>query len=171
MIQGNDFSIISSTSHGPKPPRDTYSVRFTTVLKGMTALRLEALTFEELPKGGPGRHPDGGFVVSEMEVRDAAGRPLTLRNASASTPEDPKGRSGAGQAIDGRSETGWVLAIADGESHRLVVELAEPLGTSEETSLTLTLRQNAGELRTLGRFRLAATTEALPVRTEPGLEA
>ncbi len=38
--------------------------------------RLEALTFDELPKGGPGRDPHGGFVVSEIEVKDAAGRPL-----------------------------------------------------------------------------------------------
>ena len=169
MIQGNDFSVIASTSHGPRPPRDTYTVRFKTELAGTTALRLEAVTFEELPGGGPGRDPRGGFVVSEVEVKDAQGRAIPLRNASAST-VDGSGFSAAA-AIDGRTgEGGWALASADGESHRLVVELGEPLGTGQETTFTLVLHQNAGALRTLGRFRLAGTTAPLPVRTTPGPE-
>jgi hypothetical protein len=169
MIQGNDFSIIASTSHGPKPPRDTYTVRFKTELRGVTALRLEAPTFEELPKGGPGRDKDGGFVVTEIEVLDGAGRPVGLQRASASTKDE--GAFSAGGAIDGDTkEGGWTLAAADGEGHRLVVELAGPLGTGEETALTLVLHQNAGDLKTLGRFRLAGTTDPLPVRTEPGPE-
>ena len=36
-----------------KPPTDTYTVRFKTELERLTALRLEAQTFEELPRGGP----------------------------------------------------------------------------------------------------------------------
>jgi hypothetical protein len=141
MIQGNDFSIIASTSHGPKPPTDTYTVRFKTELDGITALRLEAMTFDELPRGGPGRDPLGGFVVSEIEVKDASGRPLALRNATASMP-DANGFSAAA-AIDGRShEGGWALDAADGESHRLVVELAEPLAREgETTTLTLVVHQ------------------------------
>ena len=167
LIQGNDFSIIASTSHGPKPPRDTYTVRFKTELRGLTALAIEANTFEELPEGGPGRGLHGGFVVSEMEVKDEQGRSLALRNATASTP-DAGGFSPAA-AIDGEvAEGGWALVTADGESHRLVVELAEPFGTGVGASLTLVLHQNQGDLRTLGRFRLAGTTAALPVRTERG---
>src|SRR4029453_13087725 len=95
MIQGNDFSIIASTANGPKPPTDTYTVRFKTELERLTALRLEAQAFEERPRGGPGRAPTGGFVVSEIEVRDAAGRPLALRNATASTPDGDGSSAGA----------------------------------------------------------------------------
>jgi mono/diheme cytochrome c family protein len=169
LIQGNDFSVIASTAHGPRPSRDTYAVRYKTELRGITALRLEALTFEELPDGGPGRGPRGGFVVSEMEIEDGRGRRLALRNATASTPDGGGGSAAA--AIDGdRSGGGWALPEADGESHRLVVELAERLGTDGETTLSLVLHQNAGEARALGRFRLQGTTEALPVRTEPGPE-
>jgi len=167
LIQGNDYSLMSSTLHGPKPPTDTYTVRFKTELSGMTAFMLEANTFEELPEGGPGRDPRGGFVVSEVEIQDAAGRPLALRNAFATNP-DEDGYSAAA-AIDGNAEAGgWALTDADGESHRLVVELAEPLAGGPDTTLTLVLHQNAGDLRTLGRFRLAATTAALPVKMEPG---
>ncbi|HEY7924696.1 MAG TPA: PSD1 and planctomycete cytochrome C domain-containing protein [Vicinamibacteria bacterium] len=170
MIQGNDFSIIASTSNGPKPPTDTYTVRFKTELERLTALRLEAQTFEELPRGGPGRDPTGGFVVSEIEVRDAAGRPLALQNATASTPDGDG--SSAAAAIDGNTKDGgWALRTADGESHRLVVELEAPVvREGETTTLTLVVHQNAGGLRTLGRLRLAGTSDALAVRTTPGPE-
>src|SRR5258707_7851224 len=53
--------------------------------------------------------------------------------------------------------------------HRLVVETAEPVGRGDETTLTLVLHQNAGQGRTLGRFRLSATTDPQPVKTEPGV--
>ncbi|MFI5184570.1 MAG: PSD1 and planctomycete cytochrome C domain-containing protein, partial [Vicinamibacteria bacterium] len=171
LIQGNDFSIIASTASGPRPPRDTYTVKFKTELKGITAFRLEAETFDELPKGGPGRGPDGGFVVSELAILDAGGRPLALRNATASTP--PAARKGFGPpaAIDGRIDKGgWSLDAADGTSHRLVAETLAPFGTSDETTLTVVLHQNAGEGRTLGRFRMAASADPQPIRTEPGPE-
>jgi len=170
LIQGNDFSIIASTANGPKPVTDTYTVRFKTELERVTALRLEAQTFEELPRGGPGRDPTGGFVVSEIEVRDAAGQPLALQNATASTPDGDVWSAEA--AIDGNAKDGgWALRAADGESHRLVVELRTPIvREGETTTLTLVVHQNAGGLRTLGRLRLAGTSEALPVRTTPGPE-
>ena len=172
LLQGNDFSIIATTASGPKPPRDTYTVRFKTALKGMTAFRLEARTFEELPKGGPGRDPEGGFVVSELVIQDAAGRKIPLRNATASTPiAGPGAPFSPGAAIDGKTaDGGWALLAADGLEHRLVVEAAEPVGSGEETTLTAVIHQNAGRLRTLGRFRLSATTDPGPVLTEPGRE-
>jgi len=173
LLQGNDFSIIATTASGPKPPRDTYTVRFKTALKGMTAFRLEARTFEELPKGGPGRDPEGGFVVSELVIQDAAGRKIPLRNATASTPiAGPGAPFSPGAAIDGKtSDGGWALLAADGLEHRLVAEAVEPVGSGDETTLTAVIHQNAGRLRTLGRFRLSATTDPWPVRTEPGREA
>jgi mono/diheme cytochrome c family protein len=171
LIQGNDFSIIATTANGPKPPRDTYTVKFKTELKGITAFRLEAITFEELPKGGPGRDPEGGFVVSEINVMDGGGRPVRLRNATASTAMGPKGWAPE-MAIDGKvDEGGWALLAADGRDHRLVMETTEPVGAGGETTFTVVIRQDAGRGRTLGRFRMSASAEAWPVRTEPGPEA
>jgi mono/diheme cytochrome c family protein len=171
LIQGNDFSIIATTANGPKPPRDTYTVKFKTELKGITAFRLEAITFDELPKGGPGRDPDGGFVVSEITVMDGDGRPVRLQNASSSTtPSKDVERPQA--AIESKvGNGGWALPTADGNNHRLVMETTEPVGAGGETTFTAVIRQDAGLGRTLGRFRMAASSEPWPVRTEPGPEA
>jgi hypothetical protein len=140
LIQGNDFSLIATTATGPKPPRDTYTVRFETTLSRITRFRLDAVPFEELPRGGPGRDPGGGFAVTGIEIDDAAGR-----------------------SVARRSET-WELAEADGEGHALLLDAtAEPGG-----ALTLVLRQNAGDGRTLGRFRLSATDAPLDTCTDLG---
>jgi hypothetical protein len=171
LIQGNDFSLIATTASGPRPATDTYTVRFKTALRNITAFRLEALTFDELPEGGPGRGAHGGFVVSEMELRDAADRPIALRDATASTEPATDPRLSPAAAVDGRDAGGgWTLAAADGENHRLVVNAAATQGPAEENTFTLVLRQNAGDGRTLGRFRLAATSATGPIATYPGPE-
>jgi hypothetical protein len=97
---------------------------------------------------------------------------VALRNATASTPEpEPSLRFNPAAAIDGRiGEGGWALSAADGDSHRLVVEAVEPVGGGDEATLTVVVHQNAGQGRTLGRFRIAGTTEAGPIRTRPGPE-
>ncbi len=161
LIQGNDFSVIAA---GPGAPKDTYTVRYKTGLHGITALRLEAATFEELPRRGPGRDPQGGFDLTEMTVLDEAGKPVRLRNASASTISEK--RSVPRHAVDGRTKgDGWALRVADGDSHRLVAETVEPIGREPETTLTVVLHQNKGDGRTLGRFRVSATTDPRPVTT------
>jgi hypothetical protein len=121
-------------------------VRFTTALRDITAFRLEAVPFEELPKGGPGRDPEGGFLVTEIAFHDEAGSPLRFRS-----PAGP-----------------WALAAADGETHRLILETLSPVGTEEETTLTVVLRQDAGGGKTLGRFRVSATARTEPVCRDLG---
>jgi mono/diheme cytochrome c family protein len=146
LIQGNDFSLIATTRNGPKPPADTYTVRFTTALRGARAFRLEAVPFEELPKGGPGRALDGGFVVTGIELHDGAGRPVDFL-----APRTP-----------------WEVRAANGETHRLILETAAPAGEGEETTYTLVIRQDAGGGRTLGRFRFSATASTDSVCRVPG---
>ena len=174
LIQGNDFSIIATTAAGPKPPRDTYTVRFKTDLQGITAFRLEALTFEELPQGGPGRDPDGGFVVSEMVVRDADGTaPSALRNASASTPaeRDPARPRRGHRRRDVATEAGRSTA-ADGESHRLVVEAAEPRGRGRRDDPDPRAPPERGSVPDAGPLpALRARRAAGEVGTAPGPES
>ncbi len=47
----DDASVFVS---GDQSKRDLYTLRFSTNLKGITAIRLEALPDDRLPHGGPG---------------------------------------------------------------------------------------------------------------------
>ena len=56
---------------GKGPEKDTYSIRLAGPLRGLTALRLEALPDEALPAKGPGNAKNGNAVVSEITARVA----------------------------------------------------------------------------------------------------
>ncbi|MCW5559391.1 MAG: hypothetical protein KIT22_16370 [Verrucomicrobiae bacterium] len=61
-----DGSILAS---GFLPGTDTYTIRTTTSLVGITGFRLEGLADPSLPTDGPGRQPDNGnFILSEFSV-------------------------------------------------------------------------------------------------------
>lgn len=61
-----DGSILASSKN---PTTDTYTIRTTTGLVGITGFRLEALEDPTLPTSGPGMQPDNGnFVLSNFTV-------------------------------------------------------------------------------------------------------
>ena len=53
---------------GPNPDRETYTIAARTSLRGVTAIRLEAIPDPALPGGGSGRAADGNFVLSQIRV-------------------------------------------------------------------------------------------------------
>ena len=61
----DDHSILVS---GNNPQHDIYVITGKTHATNLNAIRLEALTHESLPGGGPGRHTNSNFVLSEFEV-------------------------------------------------------------------------------------------------------
>jgi hypothetical protein len=69
FTQLEDYSLLAG---GDNPDTDTYAIVVSTDLKGITALRVEALPHESLPSGGPGR-ASGNFVLNDVRVT-AAGR-------------------------------------------------------------------------------------------------
>lgn len=89
---------------------------------------------------------------------------LRLMNPSADFAQKDFGPAGV---LDGAPKTGWAFAPELGKPHALVVELGEPLDIPEDGELTVTIQQTFGDGHTLGRFRLSATTLALPVRELP----
>jgi hypothetical protein len=160
----DDGSLLVS---GENPATDTLTVTLRTTLAGITAVRLEALPDASLPAQGPGRAPNGNLVLHELRLAaapaaDAAqARGITLANASHDFAQD--GFSAAG-AIDNNPGSGWALAPQFGQPHAAVFETVEAVGAEGGTLLTFTLEQNFGSQHTIGRFRLAATTAARPVR-------
>ena len=156
---------------GKVPQKDTYTVTVRTKLRGITALRLEALHHKSLPKNGPGRRPNRpNFVLTELRVSakdassDDAAQPVKLV-APQSSFHQPNFH--AGRAIDGNDATGWAIAAEFGKSHWATFRTAKPIGDGDETLLAFVIQQNHGSQRTIGRLRLSAmvgeaTTAGLP---------
>ena len=82
----DDNSILAG---GTNPPKDIYEITAGTASGKLTAVRLEALTHETLPGGGPGRHSNSNFVLSEFELTAASARDPSLRRWSSSCRQKP----------------------------------------------------------------------------------
>ncbi len=164
-----DGSILAT---GDNPASDRYTMTFATQLQGITGLRLEALADKRLPASGPGRVAHGNFVLSEVRatIRDAAGaaaEAVGLQNAAA---DFAQGKNGSqwpiSGAIDGDIKTGWAISPQMGQDHVAVFETASDVGFEGGSQLVLVLDQQYGSQHTLGKFRVAVTTAARPIRLQ-----
>ncbi|GIT38137.1 MAG: hypothetical protein Ct9H300mP7_0580 [Verrucomicrobiota bacterium] len=57
---------------GQAPERDTVTFTVALPIDGVTAVQLDVLTDESLPKGGPGRAPNGNLHLSEIVLKRLA---------------------------------------------------------------------------------------------------
>jgi Protein of unknown function (DUF1553)/Protein of unknown function (DUF1549)/Planctomycete cytochrome C len=173
----DDGSVFSS---GDITKRDAYDLTLdVSGLNGITALRLEAIPDERLPRGGPGRiyyeGPIGDFWLSEITAtptptlaRSASedstptrsvsegpvSRPLKFKSASHSF---AKGKNTAEAAIDGDPQSGWSIDGGQGRTHYAVFQLDQPLADADTIDVQLLFeRYYAGAL---GRFRIWATAD------------
>jgi hypothetical protein len=148
-----DQSILAS---GDQTKRDVYEVSFQGV-PDITAIRLEALPDDSLPRRGPGRvyyeGPFGDFFLSELTVT-ADGKPVRLSRASQSFAD---GGNTAANAIDGKPETGWSINGGQGRAHEAVFNLAAPLAQSRELGLQMVFEKYYAAA--LGRFRVSVTAD------------
>src|SRR5262249_40595294 len=165
-----DNSIFAS---GKNPSPESYTISTSTKLTGITALRLEVLSDRRLPAGGPGRAPNGDFVLSRLRGTAAPqneptkARPVALGKATADFSQDG---FPVQNAVAGTPDSGWAVAPAFGTTHRAVFEVKEPVGFPAGTVLTFTLDQKyAGKDHNIGKLRLSASTAkgSLPLEGLP----
>ena len=165
----SDGSLLSS---GPRPERDTYTIRASAPLDGITAVRLEVLGHESLPKLGPGRQDNGNLHLSELEVRVESSRESGLQEIPLANPSADFNQDGwtIAHALDRKSQTAWGIHPRVGETHRAVFELMAPLRLPAGARLIVALKQLHGGGHLIGRPRLAVTDAPLPVSvsTLPG---
>jgi Protein of unknown function (DUF1553)/Protein of unknown function (DUF1549)/Planctomycete cytochrome C len=164
----DDNSVLASSD---QTKRDVYDLKYRTDLRGITAVRLEVLPHESLPKGGPGRvyyeGAFGDFFLSELTL-SADGRPVKFKGASSSF---HAGNNKIALAIDGDPRTGWSINGGQGKAHAAVLNLAAPLSALKELALQMVFEQYYASA--LGRFRISVTTDprkveasALPAEIE-----
>jgi hypothetical protein len=162
----DDGSILVS---GENPERDRLTIVVSTTLTGITGLRLEVLPHENLSRNGPGRAPNGNFVLSEIRAAAVPNRepekagPVVFGQA---TQDFSQPDFVAAQSIDGKNDDqkGWAIAEGAGRAHVAVFETKENVGAEGGVMLTIVLDQQYGAQHSIGRFRLSATTSPRPVR-------
>ena len=150
-------------------------------LSRITAIRLEVLTDESLPRQGPGRQDNGNFHLSEFEVFvDGNDKPIRLVNPTADFNQSGWEIS---KSIDGNESTAWGIDPKEGMSHQAVFELKEPMSLERDATetpsatnesekkrvhsskrLRIVLKQLHGRAHLIGRMRISVTDAAVPVR-------
>ena len=190
----NDGSFLAL---GYAPTKHTVKLWITNDLQNINAFRLELLTDPNLPCNGPGRSFKGTCALTEFKVEamDAANptNKVTVKFSRATadfaqpeTPLEPNFEDKSGRkrvtgpveyAIDGKDETAWGIDAGPGRRNQprhAVFECAAPVGFPGGTILVFHLTQNHGGWNSddimnnnLGRFRLAASTNAPPVLADP----
>jgi hypothetical protein len=157
----DDGSVLASDNLAGD---ESYTFTAETSLEGITAVRLEVLTHDSLPKGGPGRATNGNFILGELKLavipRDSQALPIPLTFSRAvadhSQPKFP-----VSAAIDGKLTTGWAInGAADGlnVNRAAYFVLAQPCGDQAGARLSFTLDHRSARPYPVGRFRLSVTT-------------
>jgi hypothetical protein len=165
LTKQDDLSVFAT---GPKG-NTAYTVVAGTDLRGITAVRLEVLSDERLPNGGPGRAPNGNFVLNQFELKVAPkSDPMNAQKAffAKARADFSQENFTIGLAIDGSTNggKGWALAPNTGVSHWAVFELKEPINIEGGALLTFTFGQQFTQNdHQIGRFRLSVAAAKPPV--------
>ncbi|MDE2928845.1 MAG: PSD1 and planctomycete cytochrome C domain-containing protein [Acidobacteriota bacterium] len=160
LVKQEDGSLLA---RGANPAHNNYKVEVRSSLAGITGFRIEALKDPTLPNSGPGRAAQGEFALSEVGIEASTGEegkePQELEIDSAVALQELDGFEVA-RAVDGEEVTGWSPGGLDGPNHnrQIVVILKEDAGSSSGITFHFKLEQRLGDHRTMGRFRLSATT-------------
>lgn len=159
----DDQSVLAG---GANPGKDIYDISARTTAEQITAIRLETLTHKTLPGGGPGRHSNSNFVLSEFELTAVSmadpKQQQRVKFVKATADYSQKGYE-IHKTIDGTvaNNNGWAV---DGPTRKepatAVFIAAEPFGFADGTELRFRLRHEAGfATHGIGRARLAVTTD------------
>lgn len=176
-----DASILAGDKN---PQADRYTIEAKTKLTGITAVRIEVLNDASLPKGGPGRDPDGNFFLSDFEVQavpaDGSGRAEQIIFKGASANDAQKGYEVKNLLRKESSTTlrGWAIDAAPSDvplPRQAVLIAKQPFGFSGGTALTIRMKHEMRfSSRNVGRLRLSVTSAKdpaeivkLPVRMWP----
>src|SRR5262249_49776754 len=115
--QDDGSALISGTN----PPIETLVFTYTTDLKDIRAIRVEALTHPSLVKNGPGRAVNGNFALTDLKVvassKADGKKSITVKLKNARATFEQKGLPVAA-AIDADSVTsGWAIDPQFGKDH------------------------------------------------------
>jgi mono/diheme cytochrome c family protein len=144
--------------------KDTYTFTVCTKLTGIRGFKLEIPNTPTAAGADAAKKAE--FVLTDLTIRDTANPSAPLKLVRARANLDQRTHPAAG-AIDADAMTGWSVAASAADDAWLIVETAQPVGSAEGTTFTVTLRQDYGEARTISRFRFSAITGEVGSTTFP----
>ncbi|WP_437231035.1 PSD1 and planctomycete cytochrome C domain-containing protein [Planctomicrobium sp. SH661] len=153
--------------------QDQYVINAQCGVKGVTAIRLEALPDVRLPGGGPGmtyyEGNKGDFFLTEIRLQQQ-GMNIPFKGASFSYGGNQFGPNSAGMptAIDGDLQTGWSVDGRQGTSLTAIFTLPSPTDLDD---ISIELNFGRHFAASLGKFRLSVTTSPDPVALDLTPEA
>ncbi len=156
---------------GDVPEKDTYTFEFDSDAGSVDRIRVEAIASDNT---GPGRAPNGNFVLSEISVKvKSAGaessRDVKLVKAEAdfSQKDYP-----VANAIDGDEATGWAVDPQEKKNHVASFAFDKSVVMEKSAHWTVVLKQAFGTHHVLGRVRLSlGATKAQDGSTEARRES
>jgi WD40 repeat protein/mono/diheme cytochrome c family protein len=164
FAEQDDKSLLVTGPNG----KGSYTIQTEIDAKGVTGFRLEALMDDRLPGKGPGRPPNGNFVLTEFtveawpkEMPDKKVK-IDLQNARA---DFSQGSFEVAKAIDGNntaSDNGWAIHPETGKNHTATFETKQPLTGQFVLQFTMDQQYSDG-MHSLGKFRLASTSAQPPL--------
>ncbi|OAI47917.1 hypothetical protein AYO44_08560, partial [Planctomycetaceae bacterium SCGC AG-212-F19] len=167
LEQAADLSVFVTGANN----RGNYTFTAETDLKAITGVRLEVLADDRLPGKGPGRAPNGNFVLSEFELSAApkgdAGKAqkIAFDKAQASFSQEVYDVK---TAIDGKVaevNNGWAVSPRFGVDHWAMFETKTDVGFDGGTILKFTLDQQFQDrMHSIGKFRILVTTGPRPLK-------
>lgn len=154
---------------GPKPDTDTYIVEIESDLPLVRGIQLETLTHDSLPGKGPGRHhPEKpNFVLQDFTIEhssseenkteaDAKPNRIALKDPQADYSQSRYHIKGA---IDNDKSTGWAIHAEFHRDHYATFATANPVTLTKGSKLKITMIQNHGQGRTIGRLRISLSSK------------
>ena len=172
---GEDFRVLDDQSvlvTGNVPGTAVYTVELKGEIKEVSAIKIETLTHDEIPGKGPGRGDATrtNFILSEIDLRvfspdSKRGEPVDLHSPRADYSQK---NWEVAKAIDGNRKTGWAIGQQFGMPHWASFHLEKPVDLTGGKRLRLTLDQNYGRGRTIGRLRISVLSGPPGVEEVPG---
>jgi hypothetical protein len=130
---------------------------------------LEALPAVEAPAFGPGRAPDGNFVLTEFSVKSgsAGGETPSEVKLTGAVADHSQEQYEIAKAIDGKrndGNNGWAVSNQFGKPHYAAFQLEKPLDDAEKGArLRIELHHPREGGFAIARFRVWVTTSATPL--------
>ncbi len=151
----------SAVVSGKNASHDVYTIVVNTKVRGIRAVRLEALAHESLPKNGPGRAENGNFALSDFQVwaapagTEGPGAPVKLSNPKVTYEQD---KLPITATIDDNKTSAWAVDGKIGQNHAASFAIETPIDNPAGTKLTFVLKFENNTGHNLGRLRLALST-------------